>query len=82
MDTIANKIKVAVHRVPYFTNAGYRCNSWHEYVVFFGPDPTGPRGGYCGRVVEAEQIGGRYRTRGDAEEVAARYAERAGAVMI
>lgn len=82
MTTTANKIRVAVHRVPYITNAGYTCNKWHEYIVYAGAQPYGPRGGYGGRVVAAERIGGRYRTRGEAEAVAARFAARTGAALI
>lgn len=48
--------KVAIHTVPYVTNAGHVCSNWCELIVVVGANPVGPKGGHCGKYEDGREI--------------------------
>lgn len=74
---------IAVHRVPWSTITG-RTRGWHEYQVWAGEQPLGPRGGHCGQAVSACRLGvnRRFRTSHQALDAARELAQRTGGRIV
>lgn len=64
---------LAIHSEPFQCASGYTCKRWVRYWIYVGANPFGVRGGRCGSPVDARCVAGPFRSRGEAEEVAARY---------
>ena len=71
-----SKLEIVIHRTNWPTDDGHVCLRWPAYFVAVGKNPRGPRGGVNGKIVDGVFVGGRFRTRDEAEAYAERLRKR------
>ena len=54
--------KVAIHSCTASGANGNVYPGFHQYFIYVGSNPVGPRGGTCGNVVAGSRVAGPFRT--------------------